>query len=503
MNYFPRTPQMLLIASAIMLLSSCATILTEKKQKGVYITSNVPEATVYDSKNKVIGTTPLLYKPDPKKTEHILSIEKEGYKPSSLTIKYEENEVFAVMDALLFCIPCIVDYPTGNIYKIDKDSANIVLKKIIDKKAETVNIFVEEVQWKMKEGALIGDEYKELLYFKKSYLESYLYKDAVVKASKESYYNILNVTKGDFQYVKKTSTIELVPTISNLKSTYKKVKGVPTRFCEMDLTWGITQNNGSKVLKEVNLHLSKEVQYAETKPTIAAMIEASIVDLFNDDELYQLLLKESKSLDISPLSDKNVIKLPRVYMQQYTKNKDLIKSLMKSVVTIQHDEGHGSGFLISEDGYIITNYHVIKDKKTVNIQFNESMTLSADVIRGNDQYDVALLKLTGKGFVPMEVFNSDSISPGEDVFAIGTPEDISLGQSVTKGVVSGKRKIADRVYIQTDVAINSGNSGGPLLNEDGKVIAMVTAKLIGQGIEGIGFCVPTNTIFEILNIEYK
>ena len=89
------------------------------------------------------------------------------------------------------------------------------------------------------------------------------------------------------------------------------------------------------------------------------------------------------------------------------------------------------------------------------------------------------------------------------MFAIGTPEDISLGQSVTKGIVSGKRKFEDKIYIQTDVTINSGNSGGPLLNEKGQVVGMVTMKLVGDGVEGLGFCVPSNQIMEILNIKYK
>ena len=116
---------------------------------------------------------------------------------------------------------------------------------------------------------------------------------------------------------------------------------------------------------------------------------------------------------------------------------------------------------------------------------------------------MALLKVSGQNFRGLSLINSDSAQTGEDVFAIGTPSDISLGQSVTKGIISGKRKIGEKIYLQTDVTINSGNSGGPLLNENGEVIGMVTMKLVGDGIEGIGFCVPSNTIMDKLNIKLQ
>jgi serine protease Do len=490
------------IVALVLSISSCATILSPKKNKGTTITANVDEAKVFDEKNRLLGTTPFYYEPKASEGEKKLTIEKEGYKSQTITVSVSEKKIFAFMDAMFLCIPCLVDYPTGNIYEISQDKFDVKLAREYSKDVERVNMLFNDVAWEIKDGAFIGKDYKEDVFFRKSSFDSYLYKNEACAGGQSSRYSIINCSKddGDNKLLQHSNTIELLPTISHLSLKTYKLKGFTTRDAKMEVVIKFTKRSGT-VIKEMPLKLEVKESKLEVKPLLAKLLREAIKEAMDDDAIYKLLLEEGKNAS-GPSSTFNSLKINKGKTPSFNRNKDLIQHLMKGVVTIKHTDGHGSGFIVSDDGYVITNYHVVKDKKTVEVQFSESLKLMAEVVRSDDRYDIALLKINGAGFTALEMINSDSAIVGEDVFAIGTPEDISLGQTVTKGIVSGKRKIAEKVFLQTDVTINRGNSGGPLLNEDGKVIGMVTMKLIGSGIEGIGFCVPTNTIIELLNLNY-
>jgi serine protease Do len=176
---------------------------------------------------------------------------------------------------------------------------------------------------------------------------------------------------------------------------------------------------------------------------------------------------------------------------------------VNSCVTIINKTGHGSGFLISDDGYIVTNYHVInKSQDKLSIILNNGNKYSCKIIRVSKSYDLALLKIDESGLVPLTISNSNIKNIGANVIAIGTPKSVQLGQTISKGIISGYRTLGDINYIQTDISINSGNSGGPILNSNGEVIGIVTAKLFGYGVEGINFALPSKYIFDVLGIEY-
>lgn len=482
--------------------TSCATMMGEKGKQSTYITTNVGEAKVFDSHNRLVGTTPLHYKPSVRGVEEALTIEKEGYKAQTIKVSVKEHKGYALLDAMLLCIPCIIDYSNGNIFSINQDSFSLRLTREYPKDVERALFLFNDVNWLPKDGSLVGYQVKEPVYFRKTSFDSYMYKAEVCAGALSSRYQVINCGSDEDmnKLLLHSNTIELTPVISNIKISAVSIKNVMNREISMDLVWKFAKRNGN-VIKEIPVSLKGKAEWVENRPLIAKTLREGFKELMDNDDLYKLLLEESKTASGTVESVFENISLEPVSSPLFNRNKDLVQYLMKGVVTIQHDEGHGSGFLISKDGYVITNYHVIKNKKTVNIKFNESITLTADVVRGDDRYDVALLKINGSGFSPLEMINSDSALAGEDVFAIGTPEDVSLGQSVTKGVISGKRKIAEKIYIQTDVAINAGNSGGPLLNEDGKVIGMVTFKL--RDVSGIGFCVPSNTIMDVLNLRYK
>lgn len=167
-------------------------------------------------------------------------------------------------------------------------------------------------------------------------------------------------------------------------------------------------------------------------------------------------------------------------------------------------EGMGSGIIFNEDGYILTNYHVINGAKQINVIFNDGKQgkeIPAKVVNYDSSLDLAVIKLTEDVEIPAvaEFGDSDSIEVGEPAIAIGNPLGKQFLGTVTAGVISAvNREVTvdgqTQKYIQTDAAINPGNSGGALVNTYGQVIGINTAKIGGSQIEGLGFAIPINTV---------
>ena len=169
--------------------------------------------------------------------------------------------------------------------------------------------------------------------------------------------------------------------------------------------------------------------------------------------------------------------------------------------------GSGSGVILSEDGYILTNNHVISsadsssfyqvsDAKSIKVKiYGDDTEYSAEIIGTDSQTDLAVLKIDKTGLTPAELGDSSSVQIGEFVLAIGNP--YNLDYSVTAGIISALNRemtVENTTYnvIQADCAINSGNSGGALVNSKGEVIGITTLKLAGDGIEGVSFAIPVN-----------
>lgn len=164
--------------------------------------------------------------------------------------------------------------------------------------------------------------------------------------------------------------------------------------------------------------------------------------------------------------------------------------------------GLGSGFIISEDGEIVTNHHVVDGAESVVVKFADGRSLDATVIGSDPMTDIALLKVDSEEALPMVVFGtSEDMRAGDEVVAVGSP--FGLGGTVTSGIISAtSRNIHSGPYddfIQTDAAINRGNSGGPLFNNEGEVIGVNTAIFSPDGGSvGIGFAVPSDLVQTIV-----
>jgi len=162
----------------------------------------------------------------------------------------------------------------------------------------------------------------------------------------------------------------------------------------------------------------------------------------------------------------------------------------------------GSGVIVSQEGHIVTNLHVIGGALVVRVHLNDGRILSAKVLGTDSFTDLAILKIRGTGFIPLKLGNSDEVKVGQAVIAVGNP--YGLQETVTQGIISakGRRGFSETVneFFQTDAAINPGNSGGPLIDLDGRVIAINNSILSDRGgWQGISFAIPSNTVKRVFN----
>ncbi|MDO5581692.1 MAG: trypsin-like peptidase domain-containing protein [Planctomycetia bacterium] len=166
-------------------------------------------------------------------------------------------------------------------------------------------------------------------------------------------------------------------------------------------------------------------------------------------------------------------------------------------------EGIGSGVLLDPQGKILTNYHVVSDRKNITVELYDGRLFDVQSVHKDQKSDLALLKISSKSPLPYLKFaNSDQLEIGDWVLAIGNP--FMLDSSVSAGIISAKKRRLGKnehgIYIQTDAAVNPGNSGGPLVNLDGDIVGINTAiASLSGGNQGIGFAIPSNTARWILN----
>lgn len=182
-------------------------------------------------------------------------------------------------------------------------------------------------------------------------------------------------------------------------------------------------------------------------------------------------------------------------------NKAVARDLFNRAV---ETEGVGSGVIFRQDGYIVTNNHVIAGAKELIVSLSDGNSVNGELVGADEMTDIAVIKVNAKD-LPMAKFgNSDDVMVGEPAIAIGNPMGLEFQGSVTVGVISALNRTLElndrRVkLLQTDAAISPGNSGGALVNADGEVIGINSAKLATNGVEGMGFAIPINTVQTIIN----
>lgn len=272
---------------------------------------------------------------------------------------------------------------------------------------------------------------------------------------------------------------------------------------------GKDNNNDTYNFQEPHVKTKKKRGFNKT---IAAVIVCTLCSGFIGSGVTYLALKdnlkETKTINVNPSkfdTKSEALSATEAY------NKVAPAAVVVSTKSVtqgyfmqtQEVEGIGSGFIINEEGYILTNYHVVKGAQEISVTLSNDVTTTAQIVNYDENQDVAMIKITDESVkIPatVELGDSDSLQPGEEVIAIGTPLSTELSSTVTKGIISAtSRSVAVQSgvtmnLIQTDAAINAGNSGGPLVNTKGEVVGINSSKISGEAVEGIGFSIPINDI---------
>jgi S1-C subfamily serine protease len=173
-----------------------------------------------------------------------------------------------------------------------------------------------------------------------------------------------------------------------------------------------------------------------------------------------------------------------------------------SVVMLMTGSGTGSGVLVSEDGYILTNAHVVGDEKTIRVRWPDRIETIAQVIRSAKDRDVAIIKTNPRDRIPLAI-KRGPLTPGQRVYAIGTPLDKAFQGTVSSGIVSANRLINGLRYIQSDTTVSHGSSGGALLDETGSVIGLTDLGVPNDGPAGLNLFIPIGDAMDFLSLEQR
>ncbi len=493
----------LFIAISILFQSCVATIVSTPKQK-VSVITNPSDATVYlDDKKQENTPTKIRVK---RTTGGEIKIEKEGYKTHNEILYQAKHNPLSTISLLFLAFPYIVDAETGAAFRLNKKELNVKLIKIPNKIENSQVIFCDEINFKIKAGDKLGNLYikdkrDEILYFGES-----LDVDAV--NLKQNANDILkdlgfNIAETNGQLFSPSAQARYFIKAEVLKTRYDVIASSQygsTKFvteCEMNVKWQLVDRNDDVKFEVTTTGLSLKQEKGGTAVFYDAFENSFYEFLYNDD-IYTIV--EQTGDLINETENFSMIKIAKPKIK--VESDKIINNATNSIVTIENNKSHGSGCIISEDGYIVTNYHVVGGSDKVSVKFKSGVSLEGTVVRVNEEYDLALIKVAGSGYTPLPISEDREVNTGSDIYAIGTPADKTLGQTVTKGIISGTRKIADKEFIQTDVSINPGSSGGGLINKQGYLVGIVNAKLVGASVEGIGFAIPSYIIFDQLKIQY-
>ena len=245
-----------------------------------------------------------------------------------------------------------------------------------------------------------------------------------------------------------------------------------------------------------------------TEPTTAPVSEHKESDYSDKaDANYKGVVLESKPKD----ADTNKSYTAESAFNKVSDSVVGIVGYTDEITTVENSATQGSGIILTSDGYVVTNAHVIGNSKTtylLQVVTSDGKTYNAGVVGYDSRTDIAVLKMDdAKGLKAATFGNSENIELGEDIIVVGNPGGLDYQNSITKGIVSAvDRKMSSTSlvkYIQTDAAINPGNSGGPIVNLYGQVVGIATAKIVSEKYEGMGFAIPSATAKDIIDTLMK
>lgn len=258
----------------------------------------------------------------------------------------------------------------------------------------------------------------------------------------------------------------------------------------MSVQWQVFDPAARQIVGRFETHATgqtAQVTAGALDALFLAAFRANARDLMSDSA-FQRMLKQP--LSSAPPAAAGTVTTPIAFRPASGATPRTPPQAVQSVALVLTDDGHGSGFLISPDGYLLTNAHVVGPSRSVRVRWADGAEGPAQVLRTDKARDIALLKADS---VPAQALALRDALPGqgEPVFAIGAPLDPSLQGTLTRGIVSANRVIEGRPFIQSDVSVTHGNSGGPLVNERGEVVGVTDLSITENGaLVGLNMFIP-------------
>jgi len=357
---------------------------------------------------------------------------------------------------------------------------------------------------------LVADEEKNLSISRyKHHFSEVAERNGYPKNGYTSADGLVKPTIAELSFIAEIKEIQINSCVSSRSMVKKKQQRVASY---MKIKWTVIDNEKKKVISELFTEGSDSALYSTgAKGKIFSQLNSfkvAVRNLLSDSTLVKLfyLDADTSSINIAKSNLEYFINLPlsievkrNFRRKHFTKQVNLLK---QGSVTILSKGGHGSGFIISEKGYVITNWHVVQKFKNVTVVIGREK-VRANVIRVDIKHDVALLKIkefNGRGLNVSKA----TVFEGEKIYVMGTPLNEKLSHTVTSGIISAKRTFENgNKYYQTDAAINQGNSGGPAFNEYGEVIGIAVSSLVNRAGSSlnINFLIPIEEVMSALNLR--
>lgn len=228
----------------------------------------------------------------------------------------------------------------------------------------------------------------------------------------------------------------------------------------------------------------------------------AVQNLLADEKFHQLVTRQGATLagvPTSPTANSGPLEL-----KVSTLGAPSLDAARKATVTVFAGSGHGSGFIVSPDGYVLTNEHVVREARFVTVRLSNGRETVGDVVRVDSPRDVAVIRLREQNLPAARMAENFQPPVGSDVYAIGTPRRESLDTTMTRGIVSAYRDERGQKYLQSDVQIHPGNSGGPLVAADGRVVGIAVQGLMaGNASQNLNFFVPIDAAIAALNLQLR
>ena len=502
-----------LILLSSLSLFNCATIINGKKQK-VTLNTNSRNSKVFVNDEEIGKGSSVQTKLPRNAAYQQIKITEEGYKDEYRVIAQSSKSPLYIMSWVPFGLllyPPFFD--VGNTsYNYSKNIDVSTKKTKIEKRANDEKfIAIETTAFDVKKEDL------KFRIIKKRNFKKNKDKFTDIKTDNKNlnfdntvFSNSLDKILLKYNYSDTTNVILKNNTnYLNIKSTVKKIdfQNITDRIGNFPLSYMVTkieiewevldfynQSKFKKTITSQSGEFKNNIISSDNSPVLISTEDAitkSFFDFLATKQVSELIkAKEVKESKQEFLSIKKSLAI------------NSIEDALDATVTIKNSKGHGSGCIISNDGYIITNFHVVaSEKKLITIIDKSGKEYDGTLIRKSEKDDLALIKVNQEFSKAFTIPESKNYSIGDDIFVIGTPKSIQLGQSLSKGIVSGIRSSQGINYIQVDASVNGGNSGGAIVNKNGILIGIVNSKIFGTGVEGLGFGSPANEINNSLQIK--